>query len=220
MALSRWVRRQSWLLTSRTLASTEHTVLVFLSALPTACLWKAVSVSQPGMDLSKEEFAPKCSMACCPCLPLSWHCWDGALQLPGSTTVPNAVFATWVHLQLHSDSAASHRFTLHLNACTHRMALCALYAVLPFPLRMIQVRPRRFDEAGHGDVSPALMEMISCHPQEVPTLCFCFKLRIFTKHTPLKGYIGFCCIFCCGMSLDKLMESCCKGSLGLSKRRK
>lgn len=89
--------------------------------------------------------------------------------------MPDAVFATWVHLQLHGDSAESHRFTLHLNACTHRMALCALYAVLPFPLRMIQVRPRRFDEAGHGDVSPALMEMISCHPQGSPNFVFLFQ---------------------------------------------
>lgn len=168
-------------------------MIVFLSALPPACLWKAASVSQPGMDLSKEEFAPKSSMACCPqpshrLLPAfpsrgtagtepSSSSGDTA-GLVGSTAVPEAGFATWVHLQLHSDSAASHHFMLHLNACSHRMALCVLYAVLPFPLRMIQVGPRRFDKAGRGDVSSqcsALMELISCHPQEGSNFGFLFQ---------------------------------------------
>lgn len=35
----------------------KHRVIVFLYSLPKACHWKAVAVSQPGMDFSKEEFA-------------------------------------------------------------------------------------------------------------------------------------------------------------------
>lgn len=189
MAPSRWVRRQSWLLRSRALASTEHTVIAFLSS----SMFVEGCVSKPGWNGSQQRGI--CSQVqhgllfpalppTAPCLPLSWHCWDGALRLAGSSAVPDAVFATWVHLQLHNDSAAFHHFMLHLNACTHRMALCVLCAVLPFPLRRIQVGPRRFDKAGPGDVSGALMEMISCHPRGGSNSVLLFQASyLYQAHT-------------------------------------
>jgi len=102
----------------------------------------------------------------------------------------------------------------------------ALCSALPFPLSMTQGGPSYCKKEGlraescelsrHG----ALMGTISFHLGGDSNFIFLFEASLFTKHTSLKGPIGWCCIFYCIKSQNGLVKSYCEGSLVLSQRRK